>query len=84
MPNLNIRKLPNRAYKKIKELAKRNRRSINSEVVYLLTDALGSLELPQEKTREDVFKEILKLRERFKNRKHIDSVKLIREMRDID
>ena len=82
MANLNIRKLPDKAYKKIKELAKQNRRSINSEVVYILTDALD-LEGPYSKKNIDLFSEILKIRKKKLHPKHIDSVKLIREMRDI-
>lgn len=81
MANLNIRKLPDKAYKKIKELAKLNRRSINNEIIYILNEHLGIIEVPQKKEPE-IFAEILKLRESNKGMKKTDSVKMIREMRD--
>ena len=84
MANLNIRNLPDKVYKKIKVLAKRNRRSINSEVVYILNDALD-LEGPYTKENIDLLNEILTIRKSQSNKNlRTDSVKLIREMRDKD
>ena len=84
MANLNIRNLPDKAYKKIKGLAKQNRRSINSEIIYILNDALD-LEGPYPKENIDLLNEILEIRKSQSNKKiKTDSVKIIREMRDED
>jgi len=83
MANLNIRKLPDKAYKKLKEQAKKNGRSINKQVLYILNESLGLIEIPNKK-ENDIFQEVLKLREKSKGMKKTDSVKLIREMRDLD
>lgn len=81
MANLNIRNLPNKTYKKIKEKANKNRRSINNEVIYILNDFLQ--EEPKERTSgETLLNEVLQIRNKLKGRKFPDSVKLIREMRD--
>lgn len=82
MANLNIRNLPDKAYKKIKELAQQNKRSINSEVVYILTDVL-EVKGPYPKENFDLYNEILKNRKKKLHPRHIDSVKLIREMRNM-
>ena len=80
MPNFNLRKLPDKTYKKIKERAIINGRSINSEIIYILNDKLELKEISQ---RDDLFSSILKLRKKsLRGKKHIDSVKLIRQMRD--
>ena len=82
MANLNIRKLPDKTYKKIKERAKQNGRSMNSEIIYILNDKLELKEISQ-RERDDLFSSILKLRKKsLRGKKHIDSVKLIRQMRD--
>lgn len=84
MANLNIRKLPDKAYKKLKKLANQNGRSINSEVIYILNEAL-ELKGPYLKENMDLFQRILKLREKSaKLKTKTDSVKIIREMRDKD
>ena len=51
MANLNIRNLPDKTYKKIKELALLNRRSINSQAIYLIMEYFGLHEAPK-KTRK--------------------------------
>lgn len=83
MANLNIRKLPDETYKKIKEQAKKNRRSINSEIIYTLNEAF-ELEGLYYKKNLDLYNRILKIRKKKLHPKHIDSVKIIREMRDMD
>lgn len=40
MANLNIRNLSDKTYRKIKESAKRNMRSINNEIICLITEYL--------------------------------------------
>lgn len=82
MANLNIRKLPDKTYKKIKKRAGKNRRSINSEVIFILDDVPEAPEMDTKKNREDIFNEVLQIRKKLKNRKFPDSVKLIRQMRD--
>ena len=81
MANLNIRNLPDKAYKKLKKRASVNKRSINSEIVYILNDAL-ELEGPFPRKNLDLFNRILKLRKKRLHPKHIDSTELIRRMRD--
>ena len=83
MPNLNIRNLSDKAYKKLKERATINGRSINKHVLYILNESLGLIEIPNKK-ENDIFRKVLKLREKSKGMKKTDSVKLIREMRDLD
>lgn len=83
MANFNIRKLPDKTYKKIKEQAKENGRSINSEIIYTLNDRF-ELKGPYSKRNLDLYSEILKIRKKKLHPKHIDSVKIIREMRDMD
>ena len=82
MANLNIRNLPDKTYKKIKEKANKNRRSLNNEVVYILNDVLQVEEAKEKIGGETALSEILKIRGGFKGRRFPDSVKLIREMRD--
>lgn len=82
MANLNIRNLPDTTYKKIKEKASKNRRSINNEVVYILNDVLQPEEIKEKINGETTLSEILKIRNKLKGRRFPDSVKLIREMRD--
>jgi antitoxin FitA len=40
MPNLTIKNLPREVHRSLKERAKRNRRSLNSEVIEILTRTL--------------------------------------------
>ena len=42
MPNLTIKQIPERLYQRLKARAKRHRRSINSEVIHLLEEAIGT------------------------------------------
>ena len=82
MANLNIRKLPDKTYRKIKGRAKQNGRSINSEIIYILNDVPQEEEMKVNNTGKDILKEILQIRNKLKGRKFPDSVKLIRQMRD--
>ena len=80
--NLNIRNLPDEIYKKIKEKANKNRRSINNEVVYILNDVLQPEETKEIISSETTLSEILKIRNNLKGRRFPNSAKLIRGMRD--
>ena len=79
MPNLNLRNVSNKTYKKIKKLAKRNKRSINSEVNNLLSNVVENEE-DISKRKYSFYEQILKIR--IKPRKKIDSTELIRQMRN--
>lgn len=81
MPNINIRNLPNDLYEKVKELAFLNKRSINNEIVYVLTEALELKEIHL-KNENGILDKILKKRKLVKKNKYVDPVKLIRKMRD--
>ena len=81
MPNVNIRKLPDKTYKKIKHLAKLNGRSINSQMVCVLNEYSENADINRT-NQSNVFNEILRLRKKSGNLKKTNSVKLIREMRD--
>lgn len=41
MPNLTIKGVPEQVYKQLKQQAKRNRRSLNSEVIYCLENTVS-------------------------------------------
>lgn len=82
MANLNLRNIPDPAYKKIKKLAALNRRSVNSEIIYILTDALES-HGPYNKKDIDLLSKIIKMRKKKSNlKKYKDSTELIRGIRD--
>ena len=82
MANLSIRNLPKEIYEKLKKKAKRNKRSLNSEIIFSLADsALNTV--PSDENRLDrIIKHILKTRKVVKDKDYTDPVKLIREMRD--
>ena len=42
MPSITIKNVPERLYERLKDVARRNRRSINSEVILQLERALGA------------------------------------------
>jgi plasmid stability protein len=82
MPNLTVRRIPKEVYRRLKVTAKRNHRSLNAEILAVLTDedawALRRLQiaavLPElAKAREEIARE-------FPNAP--ESVELIREDRD--
>ena len=83
MANLNIRNLSDKAYKRIKERASRNKRSMNSEIIYILNESLDLYEAPDKK-EPDILNKILKIRKVLKEEKYVDPVKIIRTMRDKD
>lgn len=82
MPNLTVRKIPRDVYKRLKESARRNHRSLNAEILAVLADedlwALRRLEISR------ALPELDRLREEI-SRKYPnapESVELIREDRD--
>jgi len=83
MPNLTVRKIPKDIYKRLKESARRNHRSLNAEVLAVLADKDG-----WERRRlaiAETLPELRRMREEiartFPNAPN--SVTLIREDRDI-
>jgi plasmid stability protein len=82
MPNLTVRNIPKDLYKRLKENARRNHRSLNSEIVAILGDEDGWIRRRLEIA--SVLPELDRARAGFA-RKHgelSDSVSLIREDRD--
>ncbi len=82
MANVSIRNLPKEIYEKLKRKAKRNKRSLNSEIIYLLADSLLSSVPANDSKLDSIIERILKNRIVVKNKDYTDPVKLIREMRD--
>jgi len=82
MPNLAVRKIPKDVYRRLRQSAKNHRRSLNSEILAILTDEDGwgrrrlsiAAVLPElDAAREELAKKYPHL---------IESVDLIREDRD--
>ena len=82
MPNLTVRKIPKDIYRRLRENAKSHRRSMNSEILAILTDEDGWVRrrldiaavLPElDAAREELAQKYPHL---------VDSVDLIREDRD--
>ena len=82
MANLSIRNLPKEIYEKLKKKAKRNKRSLNSEIIYSLVDSTLNAIPPEDSKLDNIVKRVLKNRIIVKNKDYTDPVKLIREMRD--
>jgi len=82
MPNLTVRKIPKDVYKRLKESARRNRRSLNAEILAVLTDEDGWTRRRLQITA--AMPELDKARDDFamKYGTLTDSVDLIREDRD--
>ncbi len=78
MPTLYIRTLPQVIYKRLKERAKRNRRSVTQEATVILQEALGKRGRPDE-----AWEMVGSLRERLRTRYGTfkDSTGLLREDR---
>ena len=78
MPSVYIRNVPSPVYRRLKERAKHNRRSITREAAMILEEAVGSEDRPLE-----VWETIDRIRERLRVRygSFPDSVTLIREDR---
>ena len=81
MANFNIRNFPNEKYKKLKKRATVNKRSINKEIIYLLSDALENESFSPNDT-SSFYERVLKIR--TKPKRKTDSTQLIRQMRDED
>lgn len=79
MANLNIRNFPDEKYKKLKRKATVNKRSINKEIIYLLSGALENEDFSQNSI-DSFYERVLKIRTKPKGK--IDSTQLIRQMRD--
>lgn len=82
MPNLTVRNIPKDIYKRLKESARRNRRSLNSEILAVISDEDGwklrrlqiAAVMPElDKARAELAK---------KYPQAPDSIELIREDRD--
>jgi len=85
MANLSIRNLPDNIYRELKKLAKQNKRSINNELIYLITDTFEIYKLILEKNEEqsDILEKIKKIRKKISDKGvKIDAVKIVRELRD--
>jgi plasmid stability protein len=82
MPNLTVRKIPKDIYKRLKESARRNHRSLNAEILAVLADEEGwerrRLAIPE------TLPELRRMREEIARAypNAPDSVTLIREDRD--
>ena len=86
MANLSIRNLPDEIYEELKKLAKQNKRSVNNELIYLLTDNFRLYEISSARKRNDKQDLLHKIRKQRKTIQKlgikIDAVKLVRELRD--
>ena len=79
MPTLTIRNLPPEIYDRLRERAKRHRRSITQEAVAIIEQVLGKAGAPQE-----VWQQVDRLREHIRSRYGTfpDSTSLTREDRE--
>ena len=64
MPNITVKNIPESIYQKLKEQAEANHRSINSQIIANLEQALT----PNRVSSEEVLSQARKLRERIKGR----------------
>ncbi len=82
MPNLTVRRIPKGDYAALKRDAKRNRRSINAEVLAMLADRAEMARRREQAAK--AIPELLRLRNEIARKypSHLDSVDLIREDRD--
>ncbi len=62
MPNLNVKNLPRDVHRRLKERARRNHRSLNSEVIACLEDAVT----PRRIDPDEAAERIRALRARFR------------------
>ena len=67
MPNITVRDIPDEVYKKIKENADANKRSINSEILYGLERNYGK----QKQGTEVTLARLKKLRDKTKDRVYL-------------
>jgi plasmid stability protein len=79
MPTLTIRNLPPQLYDRLREWAKRHRRSITQEAAAIIEHALGKAEAPQE-----IWRQVDQLRDHIRTRYGTfpDSTPLTREDRE--
>lgn len=82
MADISIRNLPKEIYEKLKKKAKKNKRSLNSEIIFSLADSTLNSLPSNENTLDSIVEHILKTRKIVKDKDYTDPVKLIREMRD--
>ncbi|HEV2350937.1 MAG TPA: Arc family DNA-binding protein [Terriglobia bacterium] len=82
MPNLTVREIPKDIYKRLKESARRNHRSLNAEIVAILNDEDGWIRRRREIAA--VLPDLDQAREEFARKygELSESVHLIREDRD--
>ncbi len=82
MPNLTVRKIPKDIYRRLKESARRNRRSLNAEILAVLSDEDGwkLRRLQIAAVMPELDKARAQLARKYPNAS--DSVSLIREDRD--
>ncbi len=82
MPNVNVRKIPEDIYKRLKASARENHRSLNAEILAVLSDE-DAWKLRRLQMRA-VLPELKRAREEFARKYGTlsDSVDLIREDRD--
>ena len=78
MATLQVRNMPDKLYKRLREKASKEYRSIAQQVIFELENALDN-PVDNKERRKRVLKEIMKNR---KDIDYIDPVKLIREDRD--
>ena len=79
MPTVTIRNLPPEVYERLRERAKRHRRSLTQEAAAIIEQAVGKAEAAQESWRQ-----VDRLREHIRNRYGTfpDSTPLTREDRE--
>jgi len=82
MPNLTVRNIPKEVYAVLRQDAKRNRRSLNAEILAMLSDKAEMARRRAEAAK--VIPELRKIREEIARKypNQPDSVDLIREDRD--
>lgn len=85
MANLSIRNLPDEIYREFKKLAKQNKRSVNNELIYFITDnfEVYKLSLKRKRKKGDILERIKKIRKKISDKGiKLNTVKIIREMRN--
>lgn len=82
MPNLTVRRIPKQDYAELQQEARRNRRSLNTEIVKLLSDQAEMNRRRRQAAK--VIRELRKVREEIARQypHQPDSADLIREDRD--
>lgn len=78
MATLYVKDVPEELYRKLKEMATRDRRSISAETIVLLEEAIGH----PKKERDEIMASIEKIRSKYRLKPGKTLVELLREDRN--